>query len=135
LKLQALECLKRNAFNESINLLEEATMVDKNDPSVCLNIAIVQASISSGKIQEAIDMLAKVITLDSDTVVSRTAHSLRSTLYGSLGEVDKVREDVMMAARMGDKVARDKLRMNNPYAAMCDEVLKGAMTKYCKERV
>ena len=132
LKLEALECFKRKDFNESIKLLEEATMEDKDDPSIYLNKAIVQASISNDNVQEVIEILTKAITLHSDTVVSRTAYSLRSTIYESLSEVDKAKEDVMMAAKMGDKAARDKLRMDNPYAAMCDEVVKGAMSKYCK---
>lgn len=132
LKLQALACFKRKSFEEAVKLLEEAAMEDKHDPSVYLNNAIVQASVSKDNLQVAIEMVTKAITLDSDTVVSRTAYSLRSTLYESLGEVDKAKEDVMMAARMGDKAARDKLRIDNPYAAMCDEVLKGVMSKYCK---
>ena len=134
LKLQALECFKGNDFVEAMKLLEKAMIEDNDDPSVYLNIAIIQAASSNDNSQMAIDMLSKAISLDSDTVTSRAAHSLRSTLYERLGEDEKAREDVVMAAKMGDKAARDRLRMNNPYAAMCDEVVKGAMAKYCRGR-
>lgn len=116
-----------------MKLLEEAAAEDMNDPSIYLNSAIVHASISNNNLRGAIDMLTKAITLDTDTIVSRTAYSLRSTLYESLGEADKAREDIVMAARMGDKAARNRLRMDNPYATMCDEVLRGAMSKYREE--
>lgn len=134
LKLQALESFNKNDFDGSMKLLNEAMMEDMNDPSIYLNSAIVQVSMSSNaSLQEAIDMLTTAITLDTDIVISRSAYSIRSILYKSLGEGDKAREDMIMAAKMGDKMARDKLRMDNPYAAMCDEVLKGAMAKYRKE--
>lgn len=133
LKAQALECLNRMDFSGSMKLLEEATAEDMNDPSVYSNKAIVLASATNNNLQEAIDMVTKAITLGTDTIVSRKAYSLRSIFYKSLGETDKAREDILMAARMGDEEARNKLRMSNPYAAMCDEVLKGAMSKYNKK--
>ena len=46
----------------------------------------------------------------------------------------KLREDVVMAAKMGDKTARDRLRKDGPYATMCDEVLRGAMANYYRKQ-
>lgn len=134
LKQQALECFQKKELEKSIKLLEQAETEDRNDPSVHLNIAIVQASISSDNPQRAIDLLTKAIALGTDTVVARSAYSLRSTLHESLGNVDEAREGVVMAAKMGDKTARDRLRKDNPYATMCDEVLRGAMSSYYRKQ-
>ena len=106
LKSQALECLKKHDMIESMRLLEEAAMEDKNDPSIYLNMAIVQASLSKDNLQMAIEMLTKAITLNSDTITSRAAHSLRSTLYEALGEGERAEGDIVMAAKLGDKVAK-----------------------------
>ena len=47
LKQQALECFQKKELEKSIKLLEQAEAEDTNDPSVYLDIAIVQAFISS----------------------------------------------------------------------------------------
>lgn len=73
--------------------------------------------------------LDRAIQLDTsaDGRVRRPAYTQRGLLWRRAGDDARARADLAEAARLGSQFARSQLRLLNPYAAMCNQMLAEVM--------
>ncbi|KAH8273745.1 hypothetical protein KR018_009590, partial [Drosophila ironensis] len=76
----------------------------------------------------ALDDLNRSLALATDAEVRTKchAHCQRGVLYRKLENVDAARSDFAAAANLGSKFAKEQLVEINPFAALCNQMLRQA---------
>ncbi|EDW41386.1 GM24593 [Drosophila sechellia] len=76
----------------------------------------------------ALDDLNKALELanDQQTRTKCHAHCQRGVLYRKLDNLEAARADFEAAAQLGSKFAREQLVEINPFAALCNQMLRQA---------
>ncbi|KAH8339350.1 hypothetical protein KR074_012583 [Drosophila pseudoananassae] len=105
-------------FQKALNLSERASVL--NNRAQTLRLA--------KRDQEAMDDLNRALSLANEIEVRTKchAHCQRGILYRKLDNLDAARSDFEAAAQLGSKFAREQLVEINPYAALCNQMLRQA---------
>eukprot|EP00099_Drosophila_melanogaster_P021429 NP_648644.1 uncharacterized protein Dmel_CG14105 [Drosophila melanogaster] len=105
-------------FQQSLNLAQRASVL--NNRAQTLRLA--------KRDEEALDDLNKALELanDQQTRTKCHAHCQRGVLYRKLDNLEAARADFEAAAQLGSKFAREQLVEINPYAALCNQMLRQA---------
>ncbi|XP_016933498.2 tetratricopeptide repeat protein 36 homolog [Drosophila suzukii] len=105
-------------FQESLNLAQRASVF--NNRAQTLRLA--------KRDEEALDDLNRAVELanDQQTRTKCHAHCQRGVLYRKLDNLDAARADFEAAAQLGSKFAKEQLVEINPFAALCNQMLRQA---------
>ncbi|EDW69975.1 uncharacterized protein Dvir_GJ11822 [Drosophila virilis] len=125
LELQAVRLTERGEleeallrFGQALSLMERASVL--NNRAQALRLA--------KRDQEALKDLNRALELATERQ-ARTkchAHCQRGVLYRKLENLDAARADFEAAALLGSKFAREQLVEINPFAALCNQMLRQA---------
>ncbi|KAG7209004.1 hypothetical protein KM043_015171 [Ampulex compressa] len=120
---RAIACAEEKNFERSFELFEEA--LDKAPRSASILNDRAQALRLAGRDKEALDDLHCAVEISGGKgKVGIQALCQRGALYRCMKEEDKAREDFQLAAKGGSNFARSQLVALNPYAAMCNAMLR-----------
>ncbi|XP_001353602.2 tetratricopeptide repeat protein 36 homolog [Drosophila pseudoobscura] len=125
LELQGVLLTEKGSFDEALKVFQLA-LYQAQRASVLNNRA--QTLRLAKRDGEALDDLNKALEMASDQQ-SRTkchAHCQRGVLYRKLDNLDAARSDFEAAAQLGSKFAREQLVEINPFAALCNQMLRKA---------
>ncbi|XP_017080066.2 tetratricopeptide repeat protein 36 homolog [Drosophila eugracilis] len=125
LELQAIELSEKGKLEEALDLFQQSLTLSQR-ASVLNNRA--QTLRLTKRDEEALDDLNRALELANDQQ-ARTkchAHCQRGVLYRKLDNLDKARADFEAAAQLGSKFAREQLVEINPFAALCNQMLRQA---------
>ncbi|XP_016999368.2 tetratricopeptide repeat protein 36 homolog [Drosophila takahashii] len=105
-------------FRQSLNLAQRASVL--NNRAQTLRLA--------KRDEEALDDLNRALELANDQQTRTKCHShcQRGVLYRKLDNLDAARADFGAAAELGSKFAREQLVEINPFAALCNQMLRQA---------
>ncbi|KAJ8686440.1 hypothetical protein QAD02_022234 [Eretmocerus hayati] len=124
---QAIALSESQRFDEALSLFDEALQNSKNaapvlnDRAQCLRLA--------GRDNEALLDLDRAIEIsDGRGKAGVQALCQRATLFRYLGHNNKARNDWARAAEGGSSYAKSQLVAMNPYAAMCNAMLRKLTT-------
>ncbi|XP_066595814.1 tetratricopeptide repeat protein 36 [Prorops nasuta] len=130
LEPEVLELLKKaiasaeaKNLEESVELFEKAHKKAPNSPSILNDRA--QAFRLFGKNEEALEDLNMAVKLsEGKGKAGIQALCQRGLLYLNMNQEEKAKDDFKLAAKGGSTFARSQLVSLNPYAAMCNAMLK-----------
>ncbi|KAH8370025.1 hypothetical protein KR093_001899 [Drosophila rubida] len=125
LELQAVRLTERGDLDEALLKFEEALRLCER-ASVLNNRA--QTLRLAKRDNDALEDLNRALALASDQQ-PRTkchAHCQRGVLHRKLDNLDAARADFEAAALLGSKFAREQLVEINPFAALCNQMLRQA---------
>ncbi|XP_022216894.2 tetratricopeptide repeat protein 36 homolog [Drosophila obscura] len=125
LELQGVLLTEKGSFDEALTQFQLA-LNQAQRASVLNNRA--QTLRLAKRDVEALDDLNKALELASDqqTRTRCHAHCQRGILYRKLDNLDAARSDFEAAAQLGSKLAREQLVEINPFAALCNQMLRQA---------
>ncbi|KAH8386067.1 hypothetical protein KR200_008714 [Drosophila serrata] len=125
LELKAICLAEKGELPEALELFRQAFDLAQR-PSVLNNRA--QALRLAQREEEALDDLNKAIELASPQENRTKSHALcqRGVLYRKLDNLDAARSDFEAAAQLGSKFAKEQLVEINPFAALCNQMLRQA---------
>ncbi|XP_016964887.1 tetratricopeptide repeat protein 36 homolog [Drosophila biarmipes] len=105
-------------FQESLNLAQRASVL--NNRAQTLRLA--------KRDEEALNDLNRAVELAHEQQVRTKchAHCQRGVLYRKLDNLEAARADFEAAAQLGSKFAREQLVEINPFAALCNQMLRQA---------
>ncbi|KAH8379693.1 hypothetical protein KR009_006582 [Drosophila setifemur] len=128
LELAAVRLSEKGDIQEALDLFQEAFNLDQR-ASVLNNRA--QTLRLAKRDEEALNDLNRALALVSDKEVRTKchAHCQRGVLYRKLDNLDAARADFEAAAQLGSKFAREQLVEINPFAALCNQMLRQAFDK------
>ncbi|XP_011863579.1 PREDICTED: tetratricopeptide repeat protein 36 homolog [Vollenhovia emeryi] len=120
---RAIVCAEEKNFDESFRLFHEALKQAPESPSILNDRA--QALRLANRVEEALKDLHLAVELSEGKGKAGTqALCQRGALYRWMGQDDKAREDFTRAAKAGSSFAKSQLVALNPYAAMCNAMLR-----------
>ncbi|XP_023159519.2 tetratricopeptide repeat protein 36 homolog [Drosophila hydei] len=125
LELEAVRLAERGELEQALLAFEKALYLMKR-ASILNNRA--QALRLAKRDQEALADLNRALELATEKQ-ARTkchAHCQRGVLYRKLENLDAARADFEAAAQLGSKFAREQLVEINPFAALCNQMLRQA---------
>ncbi|KAF7403088.1 hypothetical protein HZH66_005355 [Vespula vulgaris] len=115
-------------FNECFRLFEEALKKAPSSPSILNDRA--QALRLAGRDNEALEDLNMAVELSQGKgKAGIQALCQRGILYRYMKEDQKAKEDFTLAAEAGSSFAKSQLVSLNPYAAMCNTMLRQIIQK------
>ncbi|EDW94413.1 tetratricopeptide repeat protein 36 homolog [Drosophila yakuba] len=105
-------------FEQSLNLAQRSSVL--NNRAQTLRLA--------KRDEEALDDLNRALELatDQQTRTKCHAHCQRGVLFRKLDNLEAARADFEAAAQLGSKFAREQLVEINPFAALCNQMLRQA---------
>ncbi|XP_018786932.1 PREDICTED: tetratricopeptide repeat protein 36 homolog [Bactrocera latifrons] len=125
LELCAIKLAEEDKLVEALQCFEQAIDVAPTRASVYNNRA--QALRLVGRDEEALADLSKAITLCTEQPRTKcTALCQRGMLYRKQNNVDAARKDFEDAAQLGSNFAKTQLVELNPFAALCNQMLRQA---------
>ncbi|XP_046819960.1 tetratricopeptide repeat protein 36 [Vespa crabro] len=125
---QAISHAESENFDESFRLFEEALKKVPSSPSILNDRA--QAFRLAGRDNEALEDLHMAVKLSQGKgKAGIQALCQRGILYRYMKEDQKAKEDFMLAAEAGSSFAKSQLVSLNPYAAMCNAMLREIILK------
>ncbi|KAJ3624985.1 hypothetical protein MTP99_018572 [Tenebrio molitor] len=127
MEIEAIKLAENGKLDEALSTLTEALKITPNRASIYNNRAHVYQF--QKKFSEAFDDLTKAIEL-AGTIQKKTlsqALCQRGTLHRRESRFELAREDFEIAAQMGNQFAKSQLVELNPYAALCNQMLRKVM--------
>lgn len=127
LEIKAIQQAESGDSAGALLTLNQAITLTSNRPSLYNNRA--QVYQFQGKLDEAFRDLTKAIELSGDTYKKTRCKALcqRGILFRKNDLLEEAKVDFNGAAKLGSKFAKSQLVEMNPYAAMCNQVLKRIM--------
>ncbi|KAL2720900.1 tetratricopeptide repeat protein 36 [Vespula squamosa] len=120
---QAISYAEFDNFDECFRLFEEALKKAPSSPSILNDRA--QALRLAGRDNEALEDLHKAVKFSQGKgKAGIQALCQRGILYRYMKEDQKAKEDFTLAAEAGSSFAKLQLVSLNPYAAMCNAMLR-----------
>ncbi|RZC33296.1 tetratricopeptide repeat protein 36 -like [Asbolus verrucosus] len=127
LEIEAIKLAETGKLDEALALLNRALEIAPNRASIYNNRAHVYQF--QRKFTEAFDDLTKAIELarDLQKKTLSQAHCQRGLLHRRASRLESAREDFEIAAQLGNRFAKSQLVELNPYAALCNQMLRKVM--------
>ncbi|KAK2586239.1 hypothetical protein KPH14_001496 [Odynerus spinipes] len=120
---KAISCAESDNFDECFRLFEEALRKAPSSPSILNDRA--QALRLAGRDNEALEDLHMAVKFSQGKgKAGIRALCQRGILYRYMKEDQKAKDDFTLAAEAGSSFARSQLVALNPYAAMCNAMLR-----------
>ncbi|KAI8041164.1 tetratricopeptide repeat protein 36 homolog [Drosophila gunungcola] len=125
LELKAIDLSERGEIDKALDLFRQA--LDLADRASVLNNRAQTLRLAK-RDEEALDDLNRALQLANDQQIRTKchAHCQRGVLYRKLDNLDAARADFEAAAQLGSKFAREQLVEINPFAALCNQMLRQA---------
>nr|XP_012228430.1 PREDICTED: tetratricopeptide repeat protein 36 homolog isoform X1 [Linepithema humile] len=125
---KAIICAEEKNFDESFQLFDKALTQAPESPSILNDRA--QALRLANRDEEALKDLHKAVDLSKGKGrAGIQALCQRGALYRWMKQDDEAKEDFIRAARAGSSFAKSQLVAMNPYAAMCNAMLREITSK------
>ncbi|XP_012273174.1 tetratricopeptide repeat protein 36 [Orussus abietinus] len=125
---RAISASEGEHFEEAFRLFGEALMANPNSAAILNDRA--QALRLAGRDLEAMeDLNAAVGFSEGKGRAGVRALCQRGVLYRKAGRTEEAREDFTRASKAGSSFARSQLVALNPYAAMCNAMLREVALK------
>ncbi|KAK4873868.1 hypothetical protein RN001_013228 [Aquatica leii] len=127
LEYEAIKLTEEKHFDEALRVLDQAIKLTPGRSSPYNNRA--QVHQLRGDAESALYDLTKAISLGSRNEEQRTlcqAYCQRGLLYRKDDQVDLARDDFGKAAKLGSVFAKNQMVELNPYAALCNQMLRKA---------
>ncbi|XP_029161132.1 tetratricopeptide repeat protein 36 isoform X2 [Nylanderia fulva] len=125
---KAIICAEAKNFDESFRLFDEASKRAPESPSILNDRA--QALRLANRDEEALKDLHLAVELSrGEGRAGIQALCQRGALYRWMGQDDEARKDFVRAAKAGSSFAKEQLIALNPYAAMCNAMLREITSK------
>ncbi|GJQ81758.1 hypothetical protein Trydic_g305 [Trypoxylus dichotomus] len=127
LEIQAVCKAESGEFNEALDIFQKAMGITPDKASLYNNRA--QVYQLTGQITNAFDDLTKAIELSKDNQNKTLCQALcqRGLIYRKWEKIELARNDYEKAAKLGSKFAKSQLIELNPYAALCNQMLRKVM--------
>ncbi|KAJ3646193.1 hypothetical protein Zmor_023790 [Zophobas morio] len=127
MEAEAVQMAENGKFEEALELLNKAVDTAPKRASVYNNRAHVYQF--QKRFSEALDDLTKAIELAQNNQKRTLSQALcqRGILHRRASRFDLAREDFETAAQMGSQFAKSQLVEMNPYAALCNQMLRKVM--------
>ncbi|XP_018561186.1 tetratricopeptide repeat protein 36 homolog [Anoplophora glabripennis] len=124
IEIKAVQTVESGNLNEGLRLLNEAISIAPKMPSLYNNRAYIYQFLR--KFNEAFDDVTTAINLCSDKHRKTLcqARCQRGLLHRRAERNEQARQDFEIAAKMGNRFARGQLVELNPYAALCNQMLR-----------
>ncbi|XP_024878629.1 tetratricopeptide repeat protein 36 isoform X2 [Temnothorax curvispinosus] len=120
---KAIVCAEEKNFDESFRLFHKALKQAPESPSILNDRA--QALRLANRDEEALKDLHLAVELsEGKGRAGIQALCQRGALYRWMEQDDKAKEDFIRAAKAGSSFAKSQLVALNPYAAMCNAMLR-----------
>ncbi|KAI8119889.1 hypothetical protein FF38_10847 [Lucilia cuprina] len=125
LEIEAVKLAEEQKLKEALEKFKESLELTPKRASIHNNRA--QALRLAGKDEAAFDDLNHALENCLNQAKSK-CHALcqRGVLYRKQNKLDEARQDFEEAAKMGSKFAKQQLVEINPYAALCNQMLRQA---------
>ncbi|KAG8036242.1 hypothetical protein G9C98_004822 [Cotesia typhae] len=125
---RAIKTAESGELDKALLLFDEAITKAPDRPSILNDRA--QALRLAGRVGEALKDLDQAVTMSSGRGKAGTkALCQRGLLHRLEGRKDEAKRDFEIAAKNGSAFARNQLVDLNPYAAMCNAMLKEITSK------
>ncbi|XP_050462103.1 tetratricopeptide repeat protein 36 [Cataglyphis hispanica] len=125
---KAIICAETKIFDESFRLFDEALKQAPESPSILNDKA--QALRLANRDEEALKDLHLAVELSQGKGrAGIQALCQRGALYRWMGQDDEAKKDFVRAAKAGSSFAKSQLVALNPYAAMCNAMLREITSK------
>ncbi|KAF5292717.1 hypothetical protein FQR65_LT11185 [Abscondita terminalis] len=127
LECKAIQLTEDERFDEALRVLDEAVKLTPERSSPYNNKA--QVHQLKGDTSSAFEDLSKAIIIGSRNDERRTlcqAYCQRGLLNRKENRIDAARDDFNHAAKLGSFFAKNQLVELNPYAALCNQMLRQA---------
>ncbi|XP_030745224.1 tetratricopeptide repeat protein 36 homolog [Sitophilus oryzae] len=127
MELEAIQLAEQGKLQEAIKLVNSAIDATPNRPSLYNNRAHILQYLR--QFDDALNDLTTAISLctDQHKKTLSQAYTQRGILYKRNNKIELAKEDFENAARLGNKFAKSQLIELNPYAALCNQMLKQVM--------
>ncbi|XP_037826296.1 tetratricopeptide repeat protein 36 homolog [Lucilia sericata] len=125
LEIEAVKLAEEEKLEEALEKFKESLELTPKRASIYNNRA--QALRLAGKDEAAFDDLNQALENCLNQAKSK-CHALcqRGVLYRKQNKLDEARQDFEEAAKMGSKFAKQQLVEINPFAALCNQMLRQA---------
>ncbi|XP_013103966.2 tetratricopeptide repeat protein 36 homolog [Stomoxys calcitrans] len=126
LEIEAVKLIEENHLDTAaLEKFAEALKLTPKRASIYNNRA--QALRLAGKDEDAFDDLDKAIEYGATQLKTKChAYCQRGVLYRKKEKLDEARRDFEEAAKLGSKFAKTQLVEINPFAALCNQMLRQA---------
>ncbi|KAK9739318.1 Tetratricopeptide repeat [Popillia japonica] len=129
LELEAIQQVENGKFDEALKIFEKAVQIAPNKASLYNNRA--QLYLLRGEIPVAFEDLNQAVQLSENNLLyNKTlcqALCQRGLIYRKRDDIESARSDFEKAAKLGSKFAKSQLVELNPYAALCNQMLRKVM--------
>ncbi|XP_044253749.1 tetratricopeptide repeat protein 36 homolog [Tribolium madens] len=127
MEIEAVQLAETGKFDEAITMLNQALEITPQRASIYNNRAHVYQF--QKKITEAFNDLTKAIELSGDNQKKTLSQALcqRGILHRRESRFELAKNDFEIAAKMGNQFAKSQLVELNPYAALCNQMLRKVM--------
>ncbi|KAG8284028.1 tetratricopeptide repeat protein 36 [Homalodisca vitripennis] len=128
LELEGVRKAEAGELKTALQLLTQALELAPGRPSTLNNRAQVYRLAADDS--AALEDLTRAISLsEGRTRVAAQALCQRALIYRRRGDDSAARDDFQAAASLGSDFAKQQLVQMNPYAAMCNQMLRQVFTK------
>ncbi|XP_037939703.1 tetratricopeptide repeat protein 36 homolog [Teleopsis dalmanni] len=126
LEVEAIKLTEEGKLNEALQSFQEAINVAPERASIYNNRAQALRLMKSD--DEALSDLSKSIDLCTEKLLKTKCHALcqRGVLFRKRENLEAARSDFNEAAKLGSQFARTQLVEINPFAALCNQMLRQA---------
>ncbi|XP_056641476.1 tetratricopeptide repeat protein 36 homolog [Diorhabda sublineata] len=129
IELEAIQLAEQGDLSKAFDIISRAIEIAPKKPSLYSNRAhILQYMGKCEAAMEDVNIAIKHCT-DKHRKTRSLAHCQRGILYKKLGENELAKTDFEVAAELGNKFAKKQLVELNPYAALCNQMLRQVMDK------
>ncbi|CAH1106200.1 unnamed protein product [Psylliodes chrysocephalus] len=129
LEIESVQLAENGNLTEALSIINKAIEIAPQRPSLYNNRAHIFQYLR--KFDDAFKDVNKAIELCSEThqKTLSLAHCQRGVLYRKFEKNDLARSDFEVSAKMGNTFSRKQLVELNPYAALCNQMLRQVMDK------
>ncbi|CAG9856450.1 unnamed protein product [Phyllotreta striolata] len=129
MEIEAVELAENGKLTEALDVINKAIQIAPQRPSLYNNRAHIYQYLR--KFEEAFEDASKAINLSSDghKKTLSLAHCQRGILHRKFERTELARKDFEISAKLGNKLAKNQLVLLNPYAALCNQMLRQVMDK------
>ncbi|CAG9835951.1 unnamed protein product [Diabrotica balteata] len=129
MEIEAVNLAEKGNLTGALKIINDAIEIASNRPSLYNNRAQILQYLRN--FEDAFEDVTKAIQLCSDKhkKTLSLAYCQRGILHKIFEKIDLAREDFETSAKMGNKFARKQLVELNPYAALCNQMLRQVMDK------
>nr|AEE62295.1 unknown [Dendroctonus ponderosae] len=134
MEIQAVTMVEKGNFTEGLNMLNRAVETAPNRPSLYNNRAYVYQYLR--RFEDAFNDLTIAIELCTNQHQKTLcqAYCQRGILHKRAGRKELAKADFDKASALGSKFAKSQLVELNPYAALCNQMLRHVIDKLKENR-